>query len=220
MAEKLLIFGNTGGAEMMFYNFTSDPAYEIVGFTVDEPYIIEKELCGLPVFPFMGIDSRFPPADHLIFIAIGYSRLNQLRAEKYSAAKALGYRFASYISPRAHIGYGCMLGDNCMIGANCSLQPLVKVGNNTVIRENVFIGSGTEIQDHCYISGASAIAGHVTVGMGTFIGLNATVKDNISLGRECIIGAGVTLLHEIKDREVYLDNSSRKLPFSSDRIKI
>lgn len=205
---------------MMYFNFSHDSPYEIVGFTVDEPFIRDRELHGLPVIPFSGIEVLFPPEDHLLFIAIGYSNLNRLRAEKFAAAKARGYQLASYISPQAHIGPGCVIGENCMVGALCALQPQVKIGNNVVIRENVFIGSGTGIQDHCYISGAAAIAGEVTLGTGTFIGANATLKNNITIGKECIIGAGVTLLHDAKDREVYINNSSRKLPMTSDRIRI
>ncbi len=220
MAEKLIIFGNTDAARQMFYNFSGDSPYQVVCFTTDQPFIREPEFLGLPVVPFTDLNDRFPPRDHFIFVAIGYSEMNRLRTEKYLEAKSRGYRLASYISPKAHIGQGCLVGENCLVGAGCALQPLVKVGNNVVIRENVFIGSGSEVKDHCYISGAAAIAGNVIVGPASFIGINATVKDKLTIGRECIIGAGVTLLHDANDREVYMDNSARKLPFTSERIKI
>ncbi len=182
MIKKLLIFGNTDAATQMFYHFSGDSIYEVIGFTVDEPYIRTRENLGLPVWPFAGIELRFPPEDHLIFVAIGYSGLNRLRAEKYAEAKAKGYTLASFISPKAHISRGCIIGDNCVVGANCALQPLVKVGSNVVIRENVFVGSGTEINDHCYISGAAAIAGGVTIGPGSFIGINAVARRRIPGG--------------------------------------
>jgi sugar O-acyltransferase (sialic acid O-acetyltransferase NeuD family) len=220
MAEKLLIFGNARAAEMMYYYFSSDSPYKVAGFTADEEFIRENKMFGLPVIPFTKIESHFPPEEYYIFIAIGYSQINQVRAVKFAEANSKGYRFASYISHKAHIGHGCVIGENCMVGANTSLQPFVKIGNSVIIRENVYIGHDAVIGNNCFISGAAAIAGNVKIGKGSFIGVNATLKDNITIGKECIIGAGVTMLHDAKDREVYMEGPSRKLPLPSDNIQI
>ena len=47
--------------------------------------------------------SRFPTARHDAFVALGYSKLNQLRAKECAAMKALGYRLSSYVSSRATV---------------------------------------------------------------------------------------------------------------------
>lgn len=218
MKKKLLIFGNDKAAELMFYNFSCDSLYEIVGFTVDKPFIKEKEFCGLPVFPFENIESEYPPDRFLLFIAIGYSKMNRTRALKYEEARSKGYELANYISKKAHIGQGCIIGTNCMVGANTTLQPNVKIGNDVIIRENVYVGHDTVIEDHCFISAASAISGNVKIRRSSFIGVNATLKDNITVEKECIIGAGLTLLHDTKEKEVYASRSSQKLPFTSDKV--
>lgn len=215
-----MIFGNSKAAEIMFHNFSYDTPFEIVGFTVDKAFIREGAFCGLPVIPFEDIESDFPPGHFQIFIAIGYTRLNSLRARKYREAREKGYSLANYISKKAQIGPGCTLGDNCMVGANTTLQPGVEIGNDVVVRENVYIGHNAVIEDHCFLSAASAISGGVRIGACSFIGVNATLKDKISVGEECIIGAGVTLLHDTKEKEVYAANTSQKLPFTSDKVII
>ena len=49
----------------------------------------------------------------IAFVAVGYSRVNALRAEKCEAAIAQGYTLASYVSPRA------TMFDNVRYGWNC-----------------------------------------------------------------------------------------------------
>lgn len=220
MKKKLVIFGNDKAAELMFHNFSYDSPFEISGFTVDKPFIKESRFCGLPVIPFEKIESTFPPEYFMLFVAIGYSNMNKTRAEKYLEAKERGYDLANYISKKAQIGNGCILGDNCMIGANTTLQPNVSIGNDVVIRENVYIGHNSVIEDHCFISAASAVSGHVRIKMSSFLGVNATLKDNITVEKECIIGAGVTLLNSTGEKEVYAAKSSQKLPFPSDKLNI
>ena len=38
------------------------------------------------------------------------------------------------------------------------------------------------------------------------------------IGKECIIGAGTLITRDVKDKEVYAENSSKKLPQSSSEI--
>ncbi len=220
MKEKLIIFGNDKAAELMFHNFSYDSPYEIAGFTVDKAFVKESIFCGLPVIPFENIESTFPQNRFVLFIAIGYSNMNKIRAEKYMEAKKKGYTLANYISKKAHIGQGCIIGDNCMIGANSTLQPNVRIGNDVIIRENVYIGHNSDIEDHCFISASAAISGNVRVKKASFIGVNATLKDNITVEEECIIGAGLTLLHNTRAKEVYASKASQKLPYPSNKVDI
>lgn len=103
MKQPLVIFGLGDIGQLAHYYFSTDSNYEVVAFTVDAEYITTTKFCGLPVVPFEEVTSTYSPVMHEIFVALGYSKLNQLRKEKYLAAKALGYPLASYVSASATV---------------------------------------------------------------------------------------------------------------------
>ena len=56
------------------------------------------------------------------------------------------------------------------------------------------------------------------MGKNCFVGLSATINQRIKIGNECIVGAGTIISKDINDKEVYAENSSKKLPQSSEHI--
>src|SRR4029079_2216030 len=91
---------------------------------------------GLPMVRFEELEARFAPADHEMFVAIGYGDLNKGRRKVYASAKAKGYRLLSFRHPSAVVAANCVVGDNCFIVERTALQPFVTVG------ANVFLWSG------------------------------------------------------------------------------
>jgi len=101
MSKKLVIFGTRQIAEVLGWYFTHDSDYQVVAYTVDADYLAESSFQGSPVVAFEEVSRAFPPDDHAMFVALSYAKMNRIRAAKYAAAKAAGYRLASHISPRA-----------------------------------------------------------------------------------------------------------------------
>ena len=50
-----------------------------------------------------------------------------------------------------------------------------------------------------HIMGAAAVCGLVKVGDCTTIGSNATVLPRVTIGRNCFIGAGAVVTHDVPD---------------------
>src|SRR3989338_6533281 len=119
---KVIVFGNGQMAEIAHLYLAQDPSWEIAAFTVDAKYNTEKKFRGLPVVDFEDVLKTYPPAEYLMFVPIGAKKLNHLRAEKYLAAKSMGYRFASYVSPQAQVSPEVEIGENCFIFENNVIQ--------------------------------------------------------------------------------------------------
>ena len=190
MMKKVIIFGNEAMARLVHAYFTKDSDYEIVGFTVDRQYIKDKEFLGLPLIPFEEITLKYSPEEYLMHIAIGYNQQNRLRAAKYEEAKKKGYKFANYISSKLCYLGDTIFGENCFITDNLTIEPFVKIGNNTIIWGGGLIGHDTVIKDHCYIAPEVMIGGFVTIGDLCFIGFNSTIRDHLTVADKCVIGAG------------------------------
>src|SRR3954464_11002884 len=99
--KNLVIFGTRQIAEVCSFYFEHDSEYKVVAFTVDGAHIDTDCFRGRPVVPFEDVARAFPPADHDMFIGVGYGKMNQLRASKFTAANSLGYSLARYVSSKA-----------------------------------------------------------------------------------------------------------------------
>ena len=115
MKKKLIIFGIGELGELAKFYFDNDSDFQTVAFTLDEKYIKENTFSGLPVYSFSNLENNFNPEDYYLFIAIGYSKMNKIREEKYYQALDKGYKLASYISSKASIFKNCSIGSNCFI---------------------------------------------------------------------------------------------------------
>src|SRR5262245_62835994 len=108
--RKLILVGDSAFAEVAFEYFTQESRYQVVAFAVEQAYRKRDRLFELPVVPFEELERLYPPADHHFFAATVYTQLNRLRTRLYQAAKAKGYRPASFLSPRAAVWHNARLG--------------------------------------------------------------------------------------------------------------
>ena len=217
--EKVVIFGTEKMAELAHFYFTKDSPYEPVAFTVDKEYIKESKFLSLPVVPFEEIEKYYPPDKFKMFVAIGYTKLNKIRAQKYYEVKNKKYELVSYVSSKITQWGDTQVGDNCFILENQVFQPWVKIGNNVIIWSGNHFGHDVVIENHTWISSHVVLSGYVKVGQYCFIGINATVRDRVTIAPECIIGAGVLILNNTKEKEVYIAKSTEKYLLDSNQFE-
>ncbi len=218
MKKPLIIFGAGDIAQLAYYYFTQDSNYEVIAFTVDQAYITSKEFCGLPVISFESISEVYPCAHHSLFVALSYTKLNELRKVKYLEGKARGYHVASYISSKVTL-LNNQIGENCFILEDNTIQPFVVIGNNVTLWSGNHIGHHSVIHDHCFISSHVVISGGVEVFESCFIGVNATLRDHIKIGEKCVIGAGALMLSDTEAYGVYLGNATERSKVPSNRLR-
>lgn len=219
MTKSLVIFGTGDIAQLAHRYFTQDSDYEVVGFTVDAEFIKAETFCGLPVVPFSDVAGSFPPADFELFVALSYSKLNAVRKEKYLAAKAAGYRLASFVSSRATVLNDGQIGENCFVFEDNTVQPFVRIGNNVTLWSGNHIGHHSVIGDHCFIASHVVVSGGVEIGEQCFIGVNATLRDHIKVGARCVVGASALLLADADPEGVYIGTATERARVPSTRLR-
>ena len=215
--KKVVIFGTGELAQRIFF-YLKDSDDQVIAFCANKSKIDKEKLLGLPVIAFENIKETFPPTEFSMFIALAYSEMNKKRAKFFNEAKNKDYELYSFIHPSTKVWDEFEMGENCFILANNVIQPFVKIGNNVLIGSNNLISHNTTIGDNCFITSNVTMGGHITMGKNCFVGLSATINQRIKIGDECIIGAGTIITKDINDKEVYAENSSKKLPQSSEHI--
>ena len=207
--KKIIIFGTGNIGELAHFYFTKDSPYEIVAFTADKKYIKKKEFLGLPVVPFEDIEKKYPPEKFDMFVALSYKYLNKIRAEKYYAAKEKGYKLVSYVCSKSVFWDDLDVGDNCFIFENQTIQPFVKIGNNVTMWSGNHIGHEAVIGDHCFITSHVVVSGHVVIKPYSFLGVNCTIRDGITIAEKSVIGAGATIVKDTIPEGVYIGTAAQ-----------
>ena len=123
----------------------------------------------------------------------------------------------------------CWIADSASVIGSVVIENNVSVWFNAVVRGDndiITLGSGSNIQDGAVLHtdagirltlGNNVLVGHqamlhgCTIGDGSLIGIQAILLNNVSIGRECLIGAG-TLIPEgktIPDRSLVMGSPGK-----------
>jgi len=217
---KIVIFGAGDIARLAHFYFRTDSTHEVVAFTVDRTHRKHETFLDLPLVDFETIQDKYPSSRFSMFVALSYAKMNHFRAEKYSQAKAMGYQLESYVSSRCSYLSETPPGDNSFILEDNTIQPFVKIGNNVTLWSGNHIGHDSIIKDHNFIASHIVVSGYVTIESFCFLGVNATLRNSITIAEGSLIGAGAVIMKDTKAKGVYLPLRAELFSKSSDDIEI
>jgi sugar O-acyltransferase (sialic acid O-acetyltransferase NeuD family) len=217
---KLVIFGAGDIARLAHHYFTRDSEHEVVAFTVDQEYRKADSFRDLPLVAFEELKDRYPSSEYKMFVALSYAKMNKVRAEKYHQVKQSGYELVSYVSTRCSFLTDHPVGDNCFILEDNTIQPFVRIGNNVTLWSGNHIGHDAVIDDHCFIASHIVVSGYVHIKANCFIGVNATLRNSITIAAETLIGAGAVIMKDTVEKGVYLPQRAELFKKKSDEIEL
>ena len=100
------------------------------------------------------------------------------------------------------------------------MQPFVTVGNDVTLWSGNHIGHDSIIEDHCFITSHVVVSGHVRIGTGSFLGVNATLRNAITIAPESLIVAGAVITKNTTPKGVYYPERAKRAPKLSDEIEL
>lgn len=215
--QSIVIFGAAETAELAAFYFNSDSEFHVSAFVVDDEYLDEDLLNGIPIVPWSEALVKFPPSIHKMHIALSYKQLNKLREQKFHQALSAKYELVSYISSKSVNYKDLVLGRNCFILENQTIQPSVVLGDNVMIWSGNHIGHGSTIGDHSYLASHIVVSGHVKIGKRCFIGVNAAIRDFVSISDDCFVAMSTSVTRNLEPGSVVLPPRSEILNGSDER---
>ena len=218
MAQNAVIFGTGGFAEVVDFYLARDSEFTVVGFTATGEAASKSEFCGRPLVPFEDVTARFPPAEHKMFIAVGYTKLNAVREQFCKDARRLGYQLLSYVCSKATHWGDTRIGDNVFVFESNTIQPFVSLGDGTILWSGNHIGHHTNIGGYCFITSHVVVSGYCRIGNRCFLGVNSTIADDTSVADDNIIGPGALIQKSTAPGEVYVAERTQKFPKPSSRF--
>jgi acyl-[acyl carrier protein]--UDP-N-acetylglucosamine O-acyltransferase len=81
------------------------------------------------------------------------------------------------------------------------------------------VGHDSRIDDHCFLAPNVAISGNVHVQPYCFIGINATLRNSVTIAQGTLVGGGAVILKDTVADGVYMARPAQLLEKSSDEIE-
>lgn len=212
--RPLIIFG-TGNVADIIGAYFEHHFNNVVAYTVSSSCINSEYFRKHKVIPFEGIEKKYPPDTYDMFIAIGYNKLNHIRAKFYNEAKNKGYHLVNYVDKLAYMDPTVEIGDNVFIFEFNNIQYKSRIGSNIILWSSNHIGHETVIRNHVYIASHVVISGFCDIGEYSFVGVNATFADEVKLGKNCLVGAGAYIAKNTKDAQIFAPPKTRILAFDN-----
>jgi sugar O-acyltransferase (sialic acid O-acetyltransferase NeuD family) len=205
MRKKVVIIG-AGGHAKVIADIIEKSGDEIVGFLDDNKEIGTTIINEYKVIG--DLNNRFTMAvtkENLEFIiAIGDNK----KREEISHSPNL--KFYTAIHPSAQIGLDVEIQEGTVIMANACINSSAKIGKHCIINTGAIIEHDNIIEDFVHISPNVALGGTVKIGESTHVGIGSIVKNNITICKNCTIGAGAVVVKNIIEEGTYVGVPARE----------
>jgi len=207
--NKIIIFGTKDVAELAHWYITNDTNYEVIAFSVNAEFLTEKTFKDLPVVAFENIQDFYHPDEYMFFAPMTGVGMNTKREKIYNSIKNKGYKLFSYISSRATV-LTDKIGDNCFILEDNTIQPYVSIGNNVVLWSGNHIGHHSVVGNNVFFTSHVVLSGHCNVGDNCWLGVNSTIRDQISLANKSLVGMGSLITKNTEENGFYMGTPAKK----------
>jgi sugar O-acyltransferase (sialic acid O-acetyltransferase NeuD family) len=121
------------------------------------------------------------------------------RKELVEQTKAIPLTPITIAHPSAIISKSAKIGKGCLISPGVIIGPGVEIGDHTILNSAVTIDHDTVIQENVIMGSGVHLPGYVKVLSDTFIGVGSCCVNGITIGRNCLIGAGSVVTKDVPD---------------------
>lgn len=200
MNNRLIIIGASGHGKVVA-DIAKKNGYKEIVFLDDNENISE---CG--GYAVVGKCPDAKKMDGDIIVAIGNAKIRKRMQESLEES-----RITTLIHPTAVVADDVSVGRGTVIMAGAVINPGTKIGKGCIINTCSSVDHDCNIGDYVHVSVGSHIAGTVTAEALSWIGVGATVSNNIYITGDCMIGAGAVVIKDIKEKGTYIGVPAQKM---------
>lgn len=108
-----------------------------------------------------------------------------------------------------------IVGNNVEVGANSNINRGscgdTKLDDYVKLDGMVHIGHESHLCANVRIAAGATVAGFVVINEQTYVGVNASIKNRIVIGKNCLIGMGTVVILDVKDGYSVFGSPARKI---------
>ncbi|WP_198027628.1 acetyltransferase [Seonamhaeicola sp. S2-3] len=194
---NIVIIGASGHARVIIDILERNNQYNIVGlidsFKPVGSYIYNYKILGREKdIPNLKKTHNFRHG----IIAIGDNWTRKKIHEKIVKI-APRFKFINAIHPTAVIGKDVKIGKGVVVVAGSIINSNAVIGDFCIINTKASLGHDSQLKKYASLAPNSTIGGNVKIGTCTAICLSASIIQDITIGKHCIIGASSLIIRDV-----------------------
>ena len=107
------------------------------------------------------------------------------------------------------IGRGCYIGFN--VSCDTNYPELISIGDRVTISHNCMLISHTGTPAKGFLANLYRQSGSIKIGNGAWVGAQSIVLPGVSIGEDCLIGAGSVVSTSTDPRSLWAGNPCRRI---------
>lgn len=205
MKDKLLIIGASGHGKVVADIAMKMNKWKTIAFLDDDKNIEE---C-MKLDRIGKVEDAFTYKNEAdFFIAIGNNTTRERIQEEYESK---GLSVVSLIHPSVIIGTDVEIDNGTVIMAGVVINSSSRIGKGCIINTSSSLDHDNIIEDYVHLSPGTHLAGTVKIGKGSWIGIGASISNNVNISSRCMIGAGGVVSKDLTKSGTYVGVPVRKI---------
>lgn len=196
--------GDVGG--YISYHYEVMGNYHIKGFLDSDPRKFGKKYYG---FPVIGDTEMIRNADQDISVVIAVAQPRIKRKIFLELQNNPRINFPAFVHPKSWIGEKVKIRKGSIIYPGVHINYETDVGDFVTINMNAVLGHNCTVGDFSTLSPGVNCGGFTDIGKESFMGINSTSIQGITIGENAIIGAGSVVIHPVPDGCTVVGNPGR-----------
>ena len=146
--------------------------------------------------------------DEYIFVALG-DNYKRERVFKELQKNYKNSQLVSLIHPSAQVSKKCYVDIGSVVMPLCIINSSSKVGKGVILNSNTVVEHDNYIMDFSSLAPSVTTGGNVSIGVRSSISIGSTIKNNVKVGSDSVIGACSYLNKDVGDNCIFYGNPAK-----------
>lgn len=213
--KKVLILGGLGNGSVIANaiidaNKRGNDDIQFEGYLNDR-FSIGEKIDGLPVVGNLNDFKKFLENDYYFINSILRIDGQKERINLFENLNIPEKRLAIFIHPLTYVAPDVKIGPGCVIMPNVSVSSGTVFGKSCIVMVGATIGHNNKIGNYCHFAAQCCVGAYMDIKDGVHIGLNATTRENLVIGKNATLGMGSVLTKNIGEDEIWVGNPAKFL---------
>ncbi|NDZ93628.1 acetyltransferase [Streptomyces sp. SID6673] len=204
MRQRLLLVGASGLAREVLAAGLQD----VVGLLDDDLELHGTDVSGVPV---VGSVSSAAQRDEALLVCVGPSAGRRHIVQRLSRLGVRDSRYATYLAPSARIGESSTVGHGSIVLDNVVVTADAFLGRHVVVMPNCTITHDDVVEDFSTLAAGVTLGGAVRIHEAAYIGMNASVRQGLTVGADAQVGMGTVVLENVPGKETWVGVPARPI---------
>jgi sugar O-acyltransferase (sialic acid O-acetyltransferase NeuD family) len=172
-------------------------AAELLGWNVE--FFDDHARGTIAGWPIVGTVSDLLNAPRSVDGAIVTIGNNGVRLELTRRLIAAGVFVTTIVHPSATMSFRARLGLGTFVAAAAVVNVGASLGLATIVNTGATVDHDCLLADGVHLSPGVHLSGAVTIGERTWLGTGSSVRNNLMIGRDAVVGVGSAVVANIPD---------------------